>query len=236
MFWSGIGTSLVWGREVSLRRTSSPAVDGAEDVFKIPDKKTFLPSEKNEWWARKGSSENKDERRMIMNVYLMPLFIIIHTVYCFIMLHSLFLRAIITNFIAIMALWTLDLSCSADCDEDDESLRYLRGIRILRSSELLFAEDNAVSSVASLFFIALGGLSPGTKAKIRRHPLECFSVDHPIVLPINPWNIKTKLSGISPISMIYDFPLSRIKNSLRMNFLDRFIQVNYHQIVAMNHR
>lgn len=130
----------------------------------------------------KGSSENKGERRMIMNVYLMPLFIIIHTVYCFIMLHSLVRRGIITNFIAIMALSTLDLSNRADCEEDDESLGYLRGIRILRNSN--FCSTNTMP-FPSLLLSSLLLWVVSLPAR-RRKPLKCSVDHHPIVLPINP--------------------------------------------------
>lgn len=121
-----------------------------------------------------------------------------------------FLYSIPKNIIAMMLPSTLHLCL---LDEDDESLGYLRGIRILLltvCNTFLFAENNGISSVASsLHCIALGGplwiKNVEKWGEAKRHPLKYFS-DPSHCSPINPWNIKTKLSGISPISMIYDFP------------------------------
>lgn len=62
----------------------------------------------------------------------------------------------------------------------------------------------------------------------KRHPLKYF-FDSSHCSPINPWNIKSKLSGISPSSMIYDFP-SNLFSDHELFQIDP--TGNYHRLIA----
>lgn len=123
----------------------------------------------------------------------MPLFIIIHTMHCFIMLHfppSLIhhknILPIITSrgrFIAIMLFLTLEHRS----DEDDELPGYLGGIRSLLctvSNALLSGENKAISSTDSSLFLLLWVVHRKiVRNEAKKHPLK-YSVDLPIVLQL----------------------------------------------------
>lgn len=115
-------------------------------------------------------------------------------------------RTIFTILFTIMLFSTLNFYFKQRSDEWDELQGYLRGIRILLltlCNTLLFGKSTMAfprAGVASLFYWF--GWSHPTMLK----PLKYF-IQSSHCPPINPWNIKRKLSWISPISMIYDFHL-----------------------------
>lgn len=113
---------------------------------------------------------------------------------------------IFTILFTIMLFSTLNFYFKQRSDECNELQGYLRGIRIpllTLCNTLLFGKLTMAfpqAGVASLFYWF--GWSRPTMLK----PLKYF-FQSSYCSPIKPWNIKRKLSWISPSSMIYDFHL-----------------------------